>query len=176
MKKRTVLLIVFTVWITAVWAQNQVIKINPAGYFFDAANLSYENATSWPSGSYQINLNYGNLSAPGVKYTGLGAGIDFRHYFSNTKDAPRGLYLSAGLLYTYIKVMIDGEDSKSIPAGGAKLSLGYQWVWDSGFALDLFAGYNYNFYHMEDSGIKYHKYRGLPVVGLAFGYGFGKDD
>ena len=65
----------------------------------------------------------------------------------------------------------------SVSGSGAivKAVLGNQWIWDSGFALDLFAGVNYyaGGKIKGNNGTEYTKFNGvLPALGVSLGYNF----
>jgi hypothetical protein len=151
-----------------------VIKVNPLGLLFGSANISFERAVSEKS-AVQVNATFGGLSIGGVKYTNFGGGLDYKYYVSSTKAAPQGFYVSPGAGFYSVKVKESGGTSVSGSGFIVKAVAGNQWIWNSGFALDLFAGIN--FYAggkiKGTGGIEYTKFNGvLPALGVSLGYAF----
>jgi Protein of unknown function (DUF3575) len=150
-----------------------VVKVNPLGLLFGAANVSYEHVLSEKS-AIQGNVQFGGLSFGGVKYTSLGAGADYKFYLSNTKEAPKGFYAAPGVGFNYTSVT-DGTNKYSGTGATIRGIVGNQWVWESGFALDLFGGVNY-YLGGEIKGAgstTYGKFSGiLPTIGVSLGYAF----
>lgn len=174
MKKRFILSIFCALLLTGTFAQNQVIKANPLGLLFGFATVSYERAINEKS-TFQINGNYGSISFLGVGYTQAGAGADYKFYLLSKKQpAPRGFYVAPGIAFSKITVSFD-NDKSSVTSFILKGVLGYQWIWDSGFSLDLFGGINY--YTGSDIKINttsYGKFTGaMPALGISLGYAFG---
>jgi hypothetical protein len=151
-----------------------VVKVNPLGALFGNIPVSYERALNAKS-SIQVNASFGGLSVGGVKYSTLSGGVDYRYYLSNSKSAPEGFYASGGAGYYSLKVKETGGTSFTGSGFVGKAVIGNQWIWDSGFALDLFGGINYyaGGKIKGTGGVEYTKFNGaLPALGIALGYNF----
>lgn len=151
-----------------------LVKINPLGALFGNIPLSYERAINDKS-SIQVNGSFGGLSVAGVKYTNFGAGVDYRYYLSNSKSAPEGFYVSGGAGFYSLKVKETGGTSFTGSGFVGKGVIGNQWIWESGFALDLFGGINYyaGGKIKGTGGVEYTKFSGtLPALGVALAYNF----
>ncbi len=155
-------------------AQQDVVKVNPLGLVFGSFNAAYEHALSDKS-SLEIGANYFNWK--NLNLAGFGGEVAYHFYFSKNNDAPEGIYaapfLSAnGLSYTYTEYTYTNTVVKTDSAfgigGGVKA--GYQWIFDSGLALDLFFGYGYTSLKFKEADYNYSG--GLPRLGLSVGYAF----
>ncbi|MBS1510983.1 MAG: DUF3575 domain-containing protein [Bacteroidetes bacterium] len=164
---------------TAAMAQDgetgkNVVKLNPLGLLFGSANASYERALNEKS-SVQVDAAFGALSVGGVKYTNLGGAVEYKYYLSKSAEAPKGFYVAPGAGFYSLKVKtIDGE---SITGSGfvGKGLVGKQWIWNSGFVVDLFGGINYyaGGKIKDNTGAEYTKFSGvLPAVGVSLGFNF----
>ncbi|WP_296637633.1 DUF3575 domain-containing protein [Polaribacter sp.] len=111
-------------------AQTNAIKVNPLGLAFGVANAGYEFTTSDSQTATISGIYYG---VPGIK--GFGVGAEYRFYFS-TKEALKGWH--AGPSVGYFSLEDDFNTSASVFSIGGEA--GHQWVWDSGFLVDVFAG------------------------------------
>ncbi|MEP6675728.1 MAG: DUF3575 domain-containing protein [Ferruginibacter sp.] len=150
-----------------------VIKINPLGLLFGSANVSFERVLNEKS-SLQVDVAFGGLSVGGVKYTNLGAGLDYKYYVSNSKSAPEGFYVQPGVGFYSVKVK---DPTETVTGSGFTIKgiVGNQWVWNSGFSLDLFGGVNYyaGGKIKGNNGVEYTKFSGaLPALGVSLGYAF----
>lgn len=157
--------------------KQSVIKINPLGAFFGAAQLSYEHALGEHS-SFLVSPSLGFFKSGDFKYNTYGLGAEYRFYLSNGRTAPAGFYVSPGLGYSFgtAKESFDGETDKTNVSGlTGKAVFGHQWIWSSGFSLDLNGGIQYFGLKFKDndtfgsatafSGI-------LPALGFGIGYAF----
>lgn len=154
--------------------RKNVVKINPLGALFGNASVAYERAVS-EKASVQINGSFGGLSLGGVKYTNVGAGVDYKAYLGKDKAAPEGFYASPGVGFYSVKVKESGGSSVSGSGFIAKGVIGNQWIWNSGFTLDLFGGINYyaGGKIKGSNGTEYTKFNGvLPALGVSIGYAF----
>lgn len=94
----------------------------------------------------------------------------------------KGWYGHCGVSYSGGKVKqdaiyFDGEKltSDDIKYGsfGLQVKAGYQWVWNSGFTLDLNAGLGYSSFNYDGGDALGLKASGvLPAIGVALGYSF----
>lgn len=176
--KKLFFLLTVTICTVNVFAQDgakpNVIKANPLGLLFGSANVSYERAFGEKS-AIQINAAFGGLSVGGVKYTNIGGGVDYKYYVSNSKTAPEGFYVSPGVGFYSVKVKEVGGTSVSGSGAIVKAVVGNQWIWNSGFTLDLFGGINYyaGGKIKGNGGAEYAKFNGvLPALGVSLGYNF----
>jgi hypothetical protein len=167
---------------TAVFAQSDVkpnvIKVNPLGFLIGSANLGYEHALSEKS-SIVLLPSFGMLKSGGFKYSDYGLGAEYRIYF--TGSAPRGTYVAPGASALFGTAKVDYSDGSSasktdISGFSGKAVIGHQWVWNSGFVLDLNGGIQYVSFNFKDktgdfagqsalSGI-------LPALSASIGYNF----
>ncbi len=153
-----------------------VVKVNPLGLIIGSASLSYERLLNEKS-SVQLNANYGSWNILGNKISSIGAGLDYRMYISKTKVAPNGWYLSPGASFSSVSYtstdIFSNTITGSISSIGLKADMGYQWVWDSGFALELFFGAGYGIASGDSDGISLGGATGIaPRLGIALGWGF----
>ena len=156
-----------------------VIKANPLGLFIGLADLGYERALT-PKTSIEVTPSFGAYNFGGVKYSSVGMGADYRFYHSKHKNAPRGFYLSPGLLYESGKVSVTdiygGSASANFTAFGVRGVLGKQWIWDSGFIIDFSGGIEYATFNYsgvaELQGTTLNLNGILPYLAFSLGYAF----
>ncbi len=159
--KKIILLVVALVVFNISKAQESIVKVNPIAFAFGVFNVTYEKAIS-DSNSFTVGANYFNWT--GLNASGIGAEAAYRFYFSKNNDAPEGMYAAP---YLGGKIVNAGDSSGVAFGGGAQA--GYQWVFDSGLALDLFFGYGY-----FSGGVSGYTtgIGGRPKFGVAVGYAF----
>ncbi len=175
MRKLLVVLAISLFSFSAVKAQDVsgVIKVNPLGMAFGVFNATYEKPMS-ESSSLTVGASF--FSWKNLNISGIGGRLGYRLYFSNSSTAPEGLFVSPVLdlnsySYDYYTYNDDGStkiEKQSVFSVGGGVQGGYQWVWDSGVALDLFFGYGYRAAKFEN----YDYSGGYPMLGLAVGYAF----
>ncbi len=173
----------------AMHAQQSSIKVNPISVIAGGGNdlLSYERKFSDHS-TGGVGAGFTSFKSDGDKYYSIGGSLFYRYY---TKEAFRGFYAS-GLIGvgggnrrydTYYFVdgtntgLFAGEGKDKFTTFGFGGKLGYQWVWKSGFTLDLNAGLSYMFFSYKGdrsvSDARSAKANGiLPALGVALGYSF----
>jgi len=158
-------------------AQENVVKVNPLGLLFGAAQVSYEKALNEES-AFEISIAFAsvNASVDGTdsKATGFGAEAKYKFYFSSSHDAVRGWYAAPVVNYNSATAKSGGSKGTVAFFGGGAVA-GYQWVFggaDTGFALDLNLGAQYiststsgDISGLNISGV-------LPRLGLGLGYAF----
>lgn len=161
-------LAVFVLFSSYAQEVKNVIKVNPLGFLLGSASLSYERVLGTKT-ALQFDVNYGDLTIMDTEIKSFGAGVDYRLYFSRDKFAPRGFYFSPGLAYSNATISDVNVSAFSLSGVG-----GYQWVWNSGFELDLFIGPQYSFGGDISSGsTSYTGYSGLGAkIGVCLGFGF----
>jgi hypothetical protein len=156
-------------------AQENIIKANPLSILGGTDLLSFEHKIGDHT-SAVLGLGYGGFSIGGAKYTNMGAELQYRYYFN---EALKGFYGGGQIGYSFGKVTMDdflGGASEDIKFSAIKVGAkgGYQWVWDSGFSLDLNLGLAFNNFKYADStnsvGLKASGV--LPNFGFGLGYAF----
>lgn len=183
MKKLMSLLALVTILSICAKAQDQknVIKANPLGLLFGSANLSYERALTEKS-SIAVSPSFGSYKLGGFKYSSVGLGAEYRFYLSSSKNAPEGVYVSPAISYTSGKVSYEdaffGTAVSDAKFGGLQVKgvFGKQWIWDSGFTIDLNGGISYiNFSYTDNSNTAFSGLKGsgvLPTLAFGIGYAF----
>lgn len=157
--KKSILLVAFMLF-GMIGAQAQdIIKTGPIALAFGSFNACYEKVLNEKSSvvpSASAFFGIGDLTG-----TAFGVGVGYRRYFTD-KPAPQGFYGQPQVGATF------GEGASAISLGA---ELGYQWVWDSGFALDLGIGPAY-YIGLGDNVVG--AFSGVvPSSTLAIGYQFG---
>jgi len=162
--KKLLLLLAFVAGSFAMNAQSSVIKANPIGLAFGAFNACYEKVISDKS-SVVLSGSFFSGGIGDVDVTSFGAGAGYRFYITK-KEAPRGFYAQPTVGF--------GSGSESLTDVsylqlGIGVDLGYQWVWESGFALDLGIGPNYRIVLSDEASVG----NGIgPSAVVAIGYAF----
>lgn len=172
------LVITLTISAKAQDPQN-VIKVNPLGALFGAANLGYERVLGEKT-SIEITPSFGTLNFGGLKYSSVGLGADYRFYHSKEKNAPLGFYIAPGLQYSGGKISATDDFGNSADVKFSSFSvkgvLGRQWIWDSGFTIDLNGGVSYStFNYSGGSNLQGLTFKGsgiIPTLSFALGYAF----
>jgi len=161
-------------------AQENIIKANPLSILGGTDLLSFEHKVGDHT-SALLGLGYGGFSIGGAKYTNMGAEVQYRYYFD---ESLKGFYGGGQIGYSFGKVTMDDLFAGTTLATGStdtKFSAlkvgakgGYQWVWDSGFSLDLNLGLAFNNfkYADENSSIGLKASGVLPNFGFGLGYAF----
>jgi len=155
--KKLLILITFIAFGMNANAQSATLKTSPGALAFGVINACYEKVVS-DNASFQISgsawFGFGDAD---VNAFGIGAGY---RMFVTKKEAPRGFYIMPRAGFTF-------GDASAIGLG---VDLGYQWVWDSGFVLDIGLGPNY-YIGLGDNILS--DFDGIvPNVILAVGYAF----
>jgi len=154
--------------------KSNVIKLNPLGALFGSANFSFEHALN-DNSSISVNPSLGFLKSSSFKYSTYGLGAQYRYYFKG--EAPKGVYTAAGVGYSFgsAKYTLDNSTS-SVSGFNGEALFGKQWIWGSGFVLDLNGGVQYvNLKFKATSGAfaLYEPLSGiLPSLNLSLGYNF----
>ncbi|MDI9319796.1 MAG: DUF3575 domain-containing protein [Phycisphaerales bacterium] len=151
---------------------SNVVKVNPLGLLFGTANATYELKIGANS-SVGINLLYSNFKFGDFKYSAIGGGGEYRYYFS--EDPLEGWYLGGAAGFQAGKLKVDGSESANYTSITAGALGGRQWVWNSGFLIDLglTLGYVSITYQDDFSGISGLKASGIGIGGrFGLGYAF----
>ncbi len=171
MKKLLISFALFTLFF-GVKAQTNVITTNPIGLAFGNFNANYEKVLNSSSslvfrGSYMYSLFGTEVSLGGL-------GFGYRYYFTHAKkEVPGGFYVNP--LATYAVGSVKGDDNSrtGISTFALGAEIGYQWVWQSGFALNLGLGPMYTFVSGFNNNQNTNLANGfVPGMTLAIGYAF----
>lgn len=148
-------------------AQSQVIKTNPLALAFGNLNVTYETVLT-SSSSLNLSANY-QYRLLGVDVNAFGVGVGWRYFFTHAKKpVPAGFYLQPQAAVIFGNV---GEYNYTTIGLGAEV--GYQWIWDSGFVLDLGIGPMYRILSGDEDEIGFSGGSGVwPSATLAIGYAF----
>lgn len=165
-------------------AQENIIKVNPLAILGGTDLLSFEHKIG-DNSSAVLGLGYGGFKIGDAKYTNMGAEVQYRYFF---EESLKGIYVGGQLGYSSGKVTLDGipsfdenfnlvSTSNEIKFGALKVGVkgGYQWVWDSGFSLDLNLGIAYNKFSYKNSDPEFSTLKAsgvLPNFGFGLGYAF----
>ncbi len=175
--------------LTTKMASAQAIKLDPFAVFGGRDLLSGEFALG-EKNSLQVGIGAGGYTQGDYKFASVGAHAQYRIYF---KDQMNSLYLAPGLGYRSGSNKIkenntEIEFEREFSAFAINVRIGRQWIWESGFLLDLNAGLGFSFakyiydtqadsdhYGNRDSG------NGVDIpLSVAIGYAFNtknkKDD
>jgi len=158
--------------------QKNSLKVNPVSILVGGGSdlVSYERAMSEHS-SLGISAGYGEFKIDSYKYNYFGGNTFYRYY---TKEVLHGLYFSGmiGIGGGKTKYRNENKNMKdtysALELGGL---IGYQWLFDSGFTIDISGGASYMFFNYKEDHkmLKPNdaKVSGfLPSLGLGIGYSF----
>ncbi len=144
MKKFIYVMMVALIVSASVKAQENgknVIKINPFGALLGSYSMSYERVVTNKS-TLQFDANYGDINLFGLKINTFGVGAGYRFYFSKTKSVPEGFFVSPSIAYSNVSLYLTSTPADKVTVGTFEGGVvgGYQWIFDSGFQIDLFVG------------------------------------
>ncbi len=168
--KKLIISLAFFVFALGLHAQGNVIKTNPLGLAFGNFNATYERVLGTSSsilfrGQYMYRLL-------GVKVNLGGVGLGYRYYITHAKKpVPAGFYVNPQAAFSFGSVYDDNNDAVSGTTLGIGAEIGYQWVWESGFVLDLGIGPMYTFVNSDEANLTVDS-GFLPSATLAIGYAF----
>ncbi|MDX1683649.1 MAG: DUF3575 domain-containing protein [Saprospiraceae bacterium] len=159
------LLLIFCFGISLVSsAQSNVVKTGPVSLAFGNINVRYEKVLN-ESSSIQVKGNYWlNFGDEDVQL--YGGGVGWRYFFTHAKKpVPAGFY---------IMPFAEAGGGTGFTRFGFGAELGYQWVWDSGFVLDLGLGPCYVIINDDNADdLDFGSVDGiLPTFTTAIGYAF----
>ncbi len=128
-----------------------VIKANPLSALTLTGSGFVEYAVT-DNVSLQLGAFTTGLTVSNVKFKGYGFTPEVRYYFMENKVAPMGLYVAGYGRIQNFKLTVVKEDSEGVPREysatyapiGLGAAVGNQWIFNSGFTLDLFLGAGYN--------------------------------
>lgn len=140
-------LLLLSLGVFAQTAPKNAIKINPLSAIVRTGSVFYETAVSEKS-TIQLGLAYTGLKLDDVKFDGVAITPEYRNYFKGS--ALNGLYVAPFARYQNFRVKDDENNKGTYESIGGGLMLGKQWMYDSGFALDLFFGPAFNSGKVKD--------------------------
>lgn len=151
--------------IASAQSHSNVIKTSPLALAFGNFNATYEKVLNEKS-SFLVSANY-QYRLFGVDVNAFGVGAGWRYYFTHAnKDVPAGFYIQPQAGANFGNV--DDFNYTSIGFGA---EIGYQWVWSSGFVLDLGIGPQYTILSGDYEEIDFDSDGGVfPSATLAIGY------
>lgn len=126
-----------------------VIKVNPLSAFALTGSGFLEYAVT-DNISAQLGAFTTGVSISNVKFRGYGFTPEVRYYFSENKVAPMGPYVAGYGRIQNFKLTVEKQDeegrdySATYAPIGAGAAIGNQWIFNSGFTLDVFLGAGYN--------------------------------
>jgi hypothetical protein len=151
-----------------------VIKVNPLGLLIGQASIAFEHAINEKS-SFLIAPTFGGFNFGGVKYTQFGGGAEYRFYLSKSAEAPKGFYAAPGVGFNSGSVKVDNGDKTNFTSFAVKGIIGNQWIFGSGFVLDLNGGIQYSSFKYKDESGVFSGLKGngiFPTLGFSLGYNF----
>lgn len=163
-------------------AQENIIKANPLSLLGGTDLLSYEHKLG-DNSSLLVGAGIGGFKIGDAEYSSMGAEFQYRYYFS---EALKGFYAGGQVGYSSGKVKLEtlsfsttgfASSTNETNFGSFRLGAkgGYQWVWDSGFSLDLNVGMAYNNFTYKNSDPSFSTLKAsgvLPNFGFGIGYAF----
>lgn len=128
-----------------------VIKINPLSALALTGSGFVEYAVT-DNVSAQLGAFTTGVSISNVKFKGYGFTPEVRYYFSENKVAPMGPYVAGYGRIQNFKLTVEKPDEQGVNREysatyapiGLGAAIGNQWIFNSGFTLDVFLGAGYN--------------------------------
>jgi len=158
--------------------QKNSIKVNPVSLIFGGGSdlVSYERAISEHS-SVGVSAGYGKFKIDSYDYNYTGGNAFYRYY---TKEALKGLYFSGSVGAGGGRTKYTSNNKKmkdTYTAFDLGALIGYQWIFSSGFTIDVNGGASYlSLNYKEDNKMpKPNNAKGgafLPSLGVGLGYSF----
>ncbi|MEP7195221.1 MAG: DUF3575 domain-containing protein [Saprospiraceae bacterium] len=151
-------------------AQQNVLKMNPLGFAFGIYNLTYERALG-PATSFQVGGRF-FTKLFGLDVSSFGLDADFKYYITHKKKpSPEGFYIGPGISFN--KTSYNEFSDATATTFGIGGTVGYQWIWNSGFALDLGIGPKYLTIITSSDDLEGESISGVvPNLSFAIGYAF----
>ncbi|NJN50281.1 MAG: DUF3575 domain-containing protein [Polaribacter sp.] len=136
-------------------AQTNAVKANPLGLAVGFLNAGYEFGVADTQSVMVSAAYYDNLGI-----NGFGLDASYRFYFGD--EVLKGWHAEpvAGALF------LSDAANTSATVFNFGATAGYQWVFGSGFLIDVYGGYTYATGGKSLAGFD----AGLPVLGFAIGY------
>jgi len=183
MKKLLLITVLAFFTISNIQAQENAIKVNPLAILGGIDLVSYERALLGNT-SGLISAGYGSFKIDNVFYKSFGVGLQYRYYL---EEALNGWYAAAIVSYQsgYVEAETISNNSslvyyskRDFTAFGGGFKAGYQWLWDSGFTLELNLGSTYRLFkysfdsNSQENLIDFKTSRVFSAFGFGLGYAF----
>lgn len=181
MKKLTIVLLILLSISGKIFSQSEekiVIKINPLSVFLGTGSMFIEGKLD-DAKSFQMGVSYTGLGFDDFKYSGIVLTPEVRFYVK--KRAMSGGYIAPYLRFRRYSITDKGDNPSelTLTTYGGGLLFGRQWIFDSGFVFDMFAGPSYSessFKYKSGTDIDDNATFGLTGfwvrIGIALGFGF----
>jgi hypothetical protein len=133
--------------------------------------------------SVQIELLPIFIKRYNEKTNGFGAALSYRKYISQNKDGIQGIYFSPAVKFSSLTESYGTSTNYKISHSNVAILFGKQWVYKSGFSLDINGGIGYyrfnenrDYYNTYPIGIPratdYINYGITPNLNIKVGYAF----
>jgi len=150
---------------------NNAISINPLPLVIGMVDGQYELRLN-PSSGLPLRVSYWGWELSGWKYSRVAVGAAYRMYPKG--NALEGLYWGpqAAIAFNKMTYTDDFDNSASASLTGASVGIegGNQWIWDSGFLLDLGVSVGYNLQSKAKVTINGTDYEGTGGAGIGYGF------
>ncbi|MDX9852783.1 MAG: DUF3575 domain-containing protein [Tenuifilaceae bacterium] len=188
--KKILSLLILGLIVTNLFAQEQpkstnfseeknVFKVNALSLLIGTGSIFYERKLN-DMFSAQMGAAYLSYTFGDTKFTGLILTPEVKLYVK--KNAIDGFYLAPYLRYQRFNLTVENEgmpnDEATYNNFGGGLSIGRQWIFNSGFTLDFFFGGHYGSGKVSGNNssgedFETERFEGFrPRVGLALGFAF----
>jgi hypothetical protein len=118
--------------------------------------------------SLQIELMPIFLKTNYDKTNGLGVALSYRNYLSKNKEGLQGIYFSPAVKFSRLSESYGTNNTTTTNHFNAAILFGKQWVFKSGFSLDINGGFG--FYRYNGYRYRYY-YGGYPTINDDINYG-----
>lgn len=150
-----------------------ILKMNPFSLLFlKSFNFQFEHSLKEKS-TILLGVNFFQWNELfRENLSGVCVQLAYRMYFLKKDLAPEGVFISPIVELGAITSTL--ENSNSAPQKQHTLALsaggraGYQWIFESGVALDFYCGYSQYYFNFDTYSEKIK----TPVAGISFGYKF----
>jgi Protein of unknown function (DUF3575) len=116
------------------------------------------------------------------KTNGIGVALSYRKYISQNKDGIQGIYFSPAIKISTLTESYGSSRNYKISHSNMSILFGKQWVYKSGFSLDINGGIGYfrfnensDYYNTYPTGprpTEYINYGITPNLNIKVGYAF----
>jgi hypothetical protein len=155
--------------------EKNVLKVNTLSLIVGTGSVFYEREISDLT-SAQLGVAYLNYKFGDTRFSGIILTPEVRIYAK--QDAIDGFYIGPYVRYQNYNVAVDeSNDEAGYTNFGGGVSLGRQWVTNSGFTMDLFFGGHYATgiasAELEGESFESDRFEGFRTrIGFALGFAF----
>lgn len=172
--KQTIIVLMLTFFTTLTYAQRNVIKVNPLGFFYGYTQAAYERGLNNEETSIELMAEYTNDDVNFNKFSGVLVEFKYKFFFpTSRRSSPFGWY-SAPLINYKTLSKSDAATQKILALSGGVVT-GVQWNLgddETGLTIDLNLGSQYSFFFKSED-IKDTDVKGFqPRAALALGFCF----